>query len=171
MNQWLDSLAGCSRNAEELTTLFLHKVFEIFNLFFGRDIALICNNNLFSGRKLLAEVCKLMIDSLEIFFWISSFTAGNIHNMNNQAAALNMAQKFMAQTNTIACAFNQSRNICHNKGFFLCYFYNAQNWSQGGEVIVCNNRFCSADNRNQGRFANIWIAYQTNVCQKFKFQN
>ena len=96
MNQWLDSLAGCSRNAEELASLFLHKVFEILNLFFGRDIALICNNDLFSSRKLLAEVCKLMIDSLEIFFWISSFASGNIHNMNNQAAALNMAQKFMA---------------------------------------------------------------------------
>ena len=82
-----------------------------------------------------------------------------------------MAQKLVSQADAVAGAFNQTRDVRHNKGFFLSHLDHTQHRRQGGKVVVCNDRLCSADHRNQGRFTHIRIADQTNVCQQLQLQN
>ena len=77
----------------------------------------------------------------------------------------------MSQTNAFAGAFYQTGNISQYEGIAVSAFYHAQIGSQCGKVIVCDFRVRVCYHGQQCRFANIRETNQTNVCDKFQFQN
>ena len=90
--------------------------------------------------------------------------------MQQQAAAVDMTQEVMSQTCALGCALDDTRDICHDKGLFLCHADNAQIGNQGGKVIVCDLRTGSRDHGKQRGLADIREADQTDVCQQLQFQ-
>ena len=69
--------------------------------------------------------------------------------MNEQTAALNMPEKFMAETYAVACALNESRDIRHNERIALAHRNNAEHGSERREMIIRNNGLSLADNGNK----------------------
>ena len=90
--------------------------------------------------------------------------------MENQAAAFHMPQEVVSQTDTVTGTLDQSRNVCHDKGLFLCHANHTQHRCQGGEVIVGDLGLCRTDYGDQGRLAHIGEAHQSHICQQLQFQ-
>ncbi len=61
-----------------------------------------------------------------------------------------MAKEFVTQADTVAGTLDKSGDISHNERLAVIGLYNAQNGSQGREVIVCNFGLCGGNNRNKG---------------------
>ena len=112
-----------------------------------------------------------MVDLLKVLLGVAALAAGNIHHMQQQAAALHMAQEVMAQTNAIGSTFDQAGDIGADKALFRANAHNAQNGGQRGKVIVCNFGACRADGADQGGLAHIGEADQANVRDHFQFQS
>ena len=81
-----------------------------------------------------------------------------------------MTQEVVTQSHAVTCALDQSGDICHDKGLFLCHTHHAQHRGQGGEVIVGDLGLCGADHGDQRGFSHVGESYQSHVCQQFQLQ-
>ena len=86
--------------------------------------------------------------------------------MENQPAALHMTQEVMSQANTLAGTLDQTGDVRHDKGLFLCHTHQSQHRCQRGKVVVGDLRLCRTDHRDQRGFSHIWKANQSHIRQQ-----
>ena len=72
-----------------------------------------------------------------------------INYVNEKSATVNMTEKFVTETHTVARAFNKTGDIRHNEGASLTQRNNTENGCEGCEMIVCNDGLCLAYNGNE----------------------
>ena len=90
--------------------------------------------------------------------------------MQQQTGALQMAQEKVAQTGTFRRTFDQARQVGHNKTLFGTDAHHTQIGVQGGEGVVGNPWTGIRDGADEGRFACIGHAQQTNIGQNLQLQ-
>ena len=95
--QAVHPLAGGRRDGQEGQALPFNIVFELLHLFRGGDVALVAQHDLGTLGQLGAEARQLMVDLLKVRLGVAALAAGHIHHVQQQPAALHMAQEVMAQ--------------------------------------------------------------------------
>ena len=75
--------------------------------------------------------------------------------MQQQAAALHMAQEVMAQADALAGTFDQAGDVGADEAGPLAHRYHAQRGHQGGEVVVGDLRLGRADGGDEGGLATL----------------
>ena len=95
--------------------------------------------------------------------------AGRVHQMQQHAAALHMAEKAVAEAGALMRAFDQARNIRQHE-FAAVDVDHAELRMQRGEGIVGDLRLGGADHREEGRLAGIGQADQAGVGDQFEPQ-
>ena len=75
------------------------------------EVALVCSHYLLALGKLGGVFLKLRIYGVEIRNGIAPFGAGNINKMYQQTAAVDMAQKIVAET----CPFGSALDYAGNR--------------------------------------------------------
>ena len=91
--------------------------------------------------------------------------------MNEQTAAVDVAEKIVAETRALARAFNDAGNVRQHEGSALGHVNDAEIGGEGREVIVCDLRPRAGNARKQRGFADIREADKTDVREQLEFQN
>src|SRR5262249_3295245 len=94
----------------------------------------------------------------------------NIHHVEQQLGPLDMSQKLQPQSGASMRAFNQTRDVCYDKGPIVAVRYDAQIWMQSSERIVCDLWSGSGNPGDQGRLAGVRERYQANVSDQLQFE-
>src|SRR5882757_1826762 len=93
---------------------------------------------------------------------LAGMFAGRVDEMQQHAAALDMAQKPVAEAGAFVGALDQTRNIRQHE-FTAVRIHDAKLGMQRGEGIIGNLRFGRADHGEEGRFAGIGQADESGV--------
>ena len=101
-------------------------VFELLHLFRGGDVALVAQHDLGTLGQLGAEARQLMVDLLKVRLGVAALAAGHIHHVQQQPAALHMAQEIMAQAHAFGGALNEAGDIGADKALFRAHPHHAQ---------------------------------------------
>ena len=168
--QFLHALHGGGRDGHEGQTLALHILAESFDLLLGGQIALVANDDLRTLSQHRAELCQFLVDLLKILDGLTALAAGDVHHMQQQAAALHMAQEVVAQTDALAGTLDQAGDIGADKACALCHGYDTQRGHQRGEVVVCDLGLGCADGGDEGGLAHIGEADQAHIGDQFQLQ-
>ena len=91
--------------------------------------------------------------------------------MQQQAAAVDVAQEVMSQACPLACALDDARNVRHDEGLLLAHGHHAQVGHEGREVVVCDLGPRRRDHGEQRRLAHVREADQAHVREQFQLQN
>ena len=72
-----------------------------------------------------AELGQLLVDLLKILNGLAALAAGNVHDVEQQAAALDMAQEVVAKAHALAGTLNKARNIGADEACPLAHRHDA----------------------------------------------
>ena len=95
---------------------------------------------------------------------------GHVHDVQQQAGALQMAQELVPQPGALAGALNQAGNVGHHKALLWPDAHHAQIGVERGEGVIGNFGACVADGGNEGGFARIGHAQQAHIGQHLEFE-
>ena len=143
---------------------------KALDLLLGGQIALVAHDDLRALGQHGAELCQLLVDLFKVLDGVAALAAGNIHHVQQQAAALHMAQEVVSQTDALAGTLDQAGDVGADKACALAHRHNAQRGHQGGKVVVCDFGLCRADGGDEGGLAHIGEADQTHVRDQLQFQ-
>ena len=135
------------------------------------NVHLVSYHNLGPGGKLRVVLGKLQIDGVKIRHWIPALATGHVYHMDQQAAAVDVPQEVMAQTGAFTGSLNNAGDISHDEADALVYIDHAQVGEEGGEVVIGDLGPGFADHAEEGGFAHVGEAHQTNVRQQFQLQH
>ncbi len=90
--------------------------------------------------------------------------------MYQQTAAVDVAQKIVAETGALGSALDYAGDIGHYKRASLIDVHNAEVREQCCKVVVCDLRVRLADDREQGGFADVREADETHIGKKLKLK-
>ena len=81
-----------------------------------------------------------------------------------------MPQKQVTEAGTFGCAFDQTGQVSHHKALLWANPHHTQIGVERGERVVRDARAGVRDGGDEGRFAGIGHAQQTNVGEHFQFE-
>ena len=81
----------------------------------GHDVRLVGGHNHLAGGQLRGVLLQFGVDGLEVLHWVPALAAGDVHHMDEQAAAVDVAQKVMPQAGAVSSALNDAGDIRHDK--------------------------------------------------------
>ena len=113
---------------------------------------------------------KLGVDLLDVLHRVAPLRARDVHDVQNQAAAVNMAQEFVSQPRALGCALNQPGDVGDDKALALAGLHHAEVGRQGGEMVVGDLRLCRADAREDRGFADVGETDKPDIRQHLEFQ-
>ena len=113
----------------------------------------------------LADDSLGLRDRIDIFI-----ERGHINDMQQQAGALQVAQKQMSQARAFRRPFNQTGQVGDHKALLGSDPYHAQVRMQGSERIVGNAWPCIGNRRDECRFTGIGHAQQADIGQHFQLK-
>ena len=164
------ALHGGGRDGHKGQALALHIAAEALDLLLGGQVALVAHHDLGALCQLGAELCQLLVDLFKVLHRLTALAAGDIHHMQQQAAALHMAQKVVAQTDALAGTLDQAGDVGADKAGTLTYRHDTQGGHQRGEVIVRDLGLGRADGRDEGRLTHIGEADQAHISNQLQLQ-
>src|ERR1017187_505556 len=177
--QLINPLPGDGRDGVELQLSSLGVGCELFELV-GIDAVDLGgeNDHGLLGQRLLTaavpEAGQFLIDDLEVFNRFGAAGCiGHVDEMDEQASALNMAQKLDAEARPQVRALDEPRHVGNNEGLevgLLAHSDNAQIGLESGERIVGNLGLGGRDPRNKCGFAGVGIADQAHIGEQLQFQ-
>ena len=91
--------------------------------------------------------------------------------MHQQAAAVYVPQKVVAQASTLAGTFNDAGDVRHDEADTLVHPHHAQVGEEGGEVVVGDLGLRLGHYAQQRGLAHVGEAHQAYVGQKLELQN
>ena len=168
--QLLYALHGGGRDGYKGQAFALHILPEGLDLLFGGKVTLVAHHDLRALGQHGAELCQFLVDLFKVLDGVAALAAGNIHNVQQQAAALHMAQEIMTQTNAFAGTLDQAGDVGADKACALAHRHNAQRGHKGGKVVVCDLGLCRADGGDEGGLAHVGEADQTHVRNQLQLQ-
>src|SRR5580704_1993600 len=99
--------------------------------------------------------------------------------MDDEAGALDVAEETDAQAGAQMRAFDEAREISDDKraaefgavaAGAAVGIDDAEIWFERGERIICDFRTRGGNYGNQGGFARVWEAYETDIGEKLQFE-
>ena len=123
------------------------------------DVRFVGGNDLGAFGQLRAVLGQLLVDGVKVGNRVAALAAGDVHHMNQQAAAVNVAQKFVAQARTFACALDNTGDVGHYKACAAVYIDHAEVGVKGGEMVIGNLGIGAADYAQECGFAYVGEAY------------
>ena len=90
--------------------------------------------------------------------------------MEQQTAALDVAQEVMAQADALAGALDQAGDVGADEAGPLAHRHDAQRGHEGGEVVVGDLGLGRADGGDEGRFAHVREADQAHIRDELQLQ-
>ncbi len=161
------ALHGGGGDGHEGQALALHIPAEAVDLLLGGQVALVAHHDLGALGQRGAELCQLLVDLLKVLDGLTALAAGDIHDVQQQAAALHMAEEVVAQTDALAGTLDEAGDIGADKACALTHRHDAQRGHQRGEVVVRDLRLGRADGRDEGGLAHIGEADQAHIAISF----
>ena len=76
------------------------------------------------------------VDGVEVRHGVPALAAGDVHHVDEQAAAVDVAQEVVAQAGALAGALDDAGDVRHDEGDALLHLDHAQVGVEGGEVVV-----------------------------------
>ena len=98
---------------------------------------------------------------------IPALAAGHVHHVDQQAAAVDMAQEVVAQARALAGTLNDAGDVGHDEGDALVHPHDAQVGIQGGEVVVGDFGLGLGYHAQKGGFAHVGEAHQPTSASSF----
>ena len=136
----------------------------------GGQVALVAHHDLRPGRQRRAEPLQLLIDLFKVVDGVAALAARDVHHVQQQAAALHMAQKVMPEAHALAGALDQAGDVGADEAGPLPHRHDAQRGHQSGEVVVGDLGPRRADGGDQGGLAHVGEADQAHVGDQLQFQ-
>ena len=133
------------------------------------QIGFVQHNDLRATCQLGLILPQFFIDLPIIIDRVAPIDTGGIDQMQQQAGALDMPQKIEAQANAAMCALDQARDVGDNKAI-IAHAHHAKIWLKRRKGICADFGSCSADDREQCRFAGVRKAYQADIGQQLQLQ-
>ena len=168
--QFLHALHRSGRDGHKGQALALHILAESFDLLLGGQVALVAHHDLGALCQLGAELCQLLVDLFKVLHRLTALAAGDIHHMQQQAAALHMAQEVMSQTDALAGTLDQAGDVGADKACALTHRHDTQGGHQRGEVIVRDLGLGRADGGDEGGLSHIGETDQTHIGDQLQLQ-
>ena len=129
IEQLVDALAADCGNREYINALGTKFLAQLFDRGFFKIVNRVgfvgCDHLGLSG-KLLAVIGKLCVDRIDVRDRVASFCSGCIDNVDEHLGTLDMAQKFMAETDAFRSALDQSRNVCDDEALHIRQIDNSE---------------------------------------------
>ena len=168
--QTVHALPRCRGDGQEGQALGFDITLELLDLLRGGNVALVAQHNLRAVGQLGAEACQLMVDLLKISLGVTALAAGDIHHVQQQTAALDMAQEVMAQTHALGGTLNQAGNVGADKALLRADTDDTQHRGQRGEVVVGNLGPRRGNNADKRGLAHVGEANQANIRNDLQLQ-
>ena len=109
------ALHGGGRDGHKGQALGLHIPAEVLDLLLGGQVALVAHHDLRALGQRGAELCQLLVDLLKVLDGVTALAAGDIHHMQQQAAALHMAEEIVAQADALTGTLDQAGDVGADK--------------------------------------------------------
>ena len=104
----------------------------------GQKVRLVRCDNHGAGREVWRILTKFFVDLFKIIDRITLLAAGDIDNVDEQAAAVDMAQEIVAKANAVSCTLNNAGDIGHDKRNTVGNVDHAEVRIECGKVVICN---------------------------------
>ena len=159
---------GACGNFVQLTARFPGGGAEPFQIVAvrGQQVGLVGGHDHGAVAEINAVVFQLRADGVKILHRIPPLAAGHVHNVNKQAAAVDVAEKIVSQTCALGGALNDARDVRHDEGHTLVHVNHAQIGIQSRKMVIGNLRVSVGGDGKQGGFAHVGEAHQAHVRQK-----
>ena len=172
LHQLTGPLMGGGGHGHELIARLLHMGAEGLQLVRVRQqIRLVGHHDLGPLGQLRAILLQLSVDGIKVRYGVPALAAGDIHQMHQQTAAVNVPQEVVAQPGPLAGPLDDAGDIRHNEGHALIHIHHAQIGIEGGEVVVGDLGMGLADHAQKGALAHVGKAHQTHVRQQLQLQH
>ena len=102
------------------------------------DVGLVGDDDLRAGGKLGGILRKLCVDRVKVRDGVAPLAAGNVDDVDEQAAAVDVAQEVVAEARALSRTLDDAGNVGHDEGNALVNVHDAEVGVEGGEVIVCD---------------------------------
>ena len=130
------AFSGKRADGIEVIAFLLDGLLQLFQLLRIIDeVGLIRCDDLLLLTKLRAVQLELIINDMEIIQWISAFAARRIKHMDEDLRTLYMAEKFVPKTGPLTCAFDQTRDICHDEASLIVQIHHTEDRIQRREMV------------------------------------
>ncbi len=106
--QVVHTLTGRRGDGQEGQTLGLDVLLELLDLLGACNVALVAQHDLRTVRQLGTEPGQLVVDLLKVRLGVAALAAGDVNDVQQQAAALNMAQEVVAEADTLRSTLDQT---------------------------------------------------------------
>ena len=106
----------------------------------AEQVAFVGGDDLRARGQHVAVGAQLGVDGLKVLDRVAPLAAGDVHQMHEQAAAVDVAQEVVAEAGTVARALDDARNVRHDERRTLRHVHDAQVGEEGREVVVCDLR-------------------------------
>ena len=151
---------------------FLHMSLQLLQLLrLLQKVGLVAHHDLRALGKLGRIIFQFFIDGVKIRHRVAPLAAGHIHQMHQQAAAVDMPQEIMSQTRTLTGTLDDAGDIRHDEADTVVHIHNAQIGIEGGEVVVGDLGVRLADNTQERGLAHVGKAHKTHIRQQLQLQN
>jgi len=145
VDELLCPIGNRSGHLKIVISLFPDICLESGKLLILCQIAFVARHDLWAGGKLRVKGNQFLIDLLKIRNGIAPFAAGNVYDMHQQPAALDMPQELMAEADALARPLDEARNIRHYKGLAFAHAHHPQHRRERGEMVVRDDGLCLAN--------------------------
>ena len=163
---------GGGGHGEEFVALRLHMGAEGVQLLRVRQqVGLVGHGDLGAGGQLGAVLPQLGVDGVEVGDGVAALAAGHVHQMHQQAAAVDVPQEVVAQPGALAGALDDAGDVRHDEAGALVHIHHAQIGVQGGEVVVGDLGVGLADHAEKRTLAHVGEAHQSHVRQQLQLQH
>ena len=160
---------GCGGKGEEGIARLLDVRAQLFQQrFVLHNVGLVRDHDLRARRQLGGILRQLGVDGVEVRNGVAPLAARNVHDMNEQAAAVDVAQEVVAEARTVRRALDDAGNVRHHEAHALVDIHDAEVGEERGEVVVGDLRPRLGNDREQRRFADVGEADEAHVREQLE---
>ena len=136
----------------------------------AEQVAFVGGDDLRARGQHVAVGAQLGVDGLKVLDRVAPLAAGDVHQMHEQAAAVDVAQEVVAEAGTVARTLDDARNVRHDERRTLRHVHDAQVGEEGREVVVCDLRVRLRHHGQQRALAHIREADEAHVRQQLQLE-
>ena len=138
--------------------------------FIAEQVTLIADDDLRALGKLRAVLAQLRVYRVKVLDRVAPLAAGDIDQMREQTAAVDVPQEVMAKPRALGCSLNDARDIRHDKGYALIHVHDPEVGEERSEMVVCDLGMRLADDGQERRLADVREADKADVRQQLQLK-
>ena len=135
------------------------------------DVGLVRDDDLRAGGKVGGILRELCVDGVKVLDRVAALAARHVDDMNEQAAAVDMAQEVVTKARALGCALDDAGDVGHDERNALVDVHDAEVGVERGEVVVCDLGARLRHNGKKRRLADIREADEADVGQQLQLEH